>query len=81
MQKTLHGKRYMHSRATVRIGRDKKRIRKINRTIAQIKRIDFVRLEKIISDAMTNWVAAIRRMSDIAQRDAAKAYLESIKET
>lgn len=39
MKKHLHGKRYMYSRASVKVGRINRRIRKTKRLVTQLNRV------------------------------------------
>lgn len=69
MKKHLHGKRHMIARRSVAVGRDNKRIRKLNRFIRMTKRLDWGRLFKdvaiTISDLAVHVASAmnsLRRM-------------------
>ena len=52
-QRTLHGKRHIRARASVQIGRDKKRVRKFNRTIKYLA-YTIGQLSVVMSDAFRN---------------------------
>lgn len=62
MKKTLHGKRYIRSRNSVRIGRQKRQIAKINRLVKYMNSVDWERITKNITDALQNMINAMIRI-------------------
>jgi len=64
MKKTLHGMRHVRARASVRIGRDKRKIRKFNRFI-KAATMTIRRLGDAIIAAMEIWADALRKASEV----------------
>lgn len=86
MKKTLHGKRYLRSRASVQIGRDRKRIKKFNRDMEILRAAIFNLMSgdwlKPLIDAFINlgWImndTVIKSMIEVGDvLGAQKAILE-----
>ena len=73
MKKTLRGKRYLRSRASVQIGRDRKRIKKFNRNIKILR----VAIFNIMSgDCLKPLVDAFKNLGRIMNGTVIKSMIE-----
>ncbi len=67
MKKTLHGKRYMMSRSTVRIGRENRKYKKLMRGMNFISKaigaVDFVGVFDAINKALLEMNEALKKIS------------------
>jgi hypothetical protein len=74
MKRTLHGKRHIRARKSVRAGREKRKMRKFNRLLKMLKRIastfmiDVVNAVRVLVDAFVDMGNEIGEFMDKAEK-------------
>lgn len=69
MKRTLHGRRHLRARASVQAGREKRFLRKLNRSLKVIERIDWYGIADRMANAFKLMTEAVSAMVPFLQKE------------
>lgn len=78
MKKYLHGRRHIRARASVQVGREKRRMHKLNREMALISRIDWYEIGQSVMKAITQVAEAACAMGAVMHKIIRDIHVDAI---